>query len=243
MILERLRNRLRRHAPQTVSRFSLSSGERQTGLRLADIRTDHLLRYEYACATIHRYLERRAEAFGLDVFCGTGYGTHMLADAIRNPILGIDASTEAISVANAHYANEQTFFAAKLFPFSLPRNTFDFVVCMESLEHVAETERFLDQIVGALKPGGILILSTPNASVWSLERNPNPFHYRHFSRDELLAVLTTHPNYRLNSIDWQGQDIYHFEQGIIARPLPPEQMSLRPQAEGQILIFSFEKTT
>lgn len=242
MIFKYLRNRFK-PTPEAPPRFSLASGERQTGLRLEDIRNDHLVRYEYACKIVRQHLKRDSGVFGLDVFCGTGYGTHMLADAAQRPILGIDASAEAIAVANTHYANEQTFFSAKLFPFFLPRDTFDFVVCMESLEHVAETGLFLNQIVGALKPGGILVLSTPNANIWSLERNPNPFHYRHFSRTELLEALTAHPGYQLELIDWQGQDIYHFEQEVIAHPLAPEHMNLRPQAEGQILLFSFVKKT
>lgn len=222
-------------------RFALHSGERQTALHIDGVRHDHIARYRYASELLTERLADLSAAFGLDAFCGTGYGTHLLAQHAGCPVLGIDASDEAIGVANVHFANDRSFFSAKKFPFSLPRNAFDFVVSLESVEHVAETNRFIDVIVGALKPGGVLILSTPNASTWSLAANPNPFHHRHFTRAELIALLVESRTPGLNLIDWQGQDIYEFRDGCIMRPLDAGAMGLVPQMEGQILIFAFQK--
>ncbi|MCF8177627.1 MAG: class I SAM-dependent methyltransferase [Sulfuritalea sp.] len=222
-------------------RFSLHSGERQTGLRLAEIRADHTARYEYACATIMRHVPTGGDAFGLDLFCGTGYGTQILSSTTKCTTLGIDASIEAIATANSYYSSEQTLFSAKVFPFALPRRTFDYVVCLESIEHVQETDRFLEEIVGALRPGGLLILSTPNADIWSLEINPNPFHFRHFTRTEVLATLSRHFGYQMEVLDWQGQDIYQLSDGRIVQPLPSEKMNLRSDQEGQILVFTVRK--
>lgn len=224
-----------------VARFALNSGERQTGLQLADIRHDHVARYRYACDVIGNHRSSRVGTFGLDVFCGRGYGTQLLAQATQVPTLGIDASDEAIAVANSHYATPRTLFVSKLFPFAVPAASFDFVVCVESVEHVRETGQFLRELINALKPGGLLVLSTPNAAVWCLEKNPNPFHYRHFSRGELLQLLTENTEYQLHLLDWQGPNLYRLDDGRIVHPLATEEMDLHPQQEGQILLFALEK--
>lgn len=231
----------KREAPRPAHRFSLHSGERQTGVKLEEIRRDHVVRYEYACQAIAAHLPRQSAKFGLDLFCGNGYGTAVLATAAQCAICGIDASEEAIAIANQHYSSEHTLFVTKAFPFSLPPNTFDFVVSLESLEHIRESSQFLKEIYASMKPGGILVLSTPNAALWSLEINPNPFHHHHYLRDELLQVLSDSFGDRLKLLDWQGQDIYRFEAGKIAGCLPPQEMGLRSQQEGQILVFTFKK--
>ena len=44
---------------------------------------------------------------------------------------------------------------------------FDLITCMEVVEHVAEPQAFLDAIARRLAPGGLLVMSTPNATGWS----------------------------------------------------------------------------
>ncbi len=43
-----------------------------------------------------------------------------------------------------------------------PENTFDCVVCCEVIEHIVDTDRLLSELKRVLKPGGVLVLSTPN---------------------------------------------------------------------------------
>ena len=44
---------------------------------------------------------------------------------------------------------------------------FDLVTCMEVIEHVADPAAFVKALARRLAPGGLLILSTPNATGWS----------------------------------------------------------------------------
>lgn len=240
MKLNFLNNLIKKKQP-AISRFSLHSGERQTAPSITEIRRDHVARYEYASQVITNHISQAHAGFGIDLFCGNGYGTSFLANTTGQVTLGIDASTEAIDFANKHYACEINFFTAKAFPFSLPKNTFDFVVCLESLEHVEDAKRFLTEIFTSMKPGALLILSTPNSEIWSLDVNPNPFHYRHYSREELLRLLSTTFRNELRLLDWHGQNIYHFVDQKISHCLPTVDMELCPQQEGQILVFTFIK--
>ncbi len=152
--------------------MSLNSGERQTSGLYASIRLDHRARYEWADARLP------ADTFGLDVFCGNGYGTQLLSHC-RN-VLGIDGSVEAIAFAGQHYSTPRNFFASKYWPFSLPRGTFDFIVSLESIERVPDPERFFGQLCEALKPKGQLIFSVPNQACLPFDAKVHVFHKRHF---------------------------------------------------------------
>ncbi|HMW63745.1 bifunctional 2-polyprenyl-6-hydroxyphenol methylase/3-demethylubiquinol 3-O-methyltransferase UbiG [Accumulibacter sp.] len=220
-------------------RFALHSGERQTATTLEQVRFDHVARYELAVCLVNQRYPMHCHGFGLDVFCGTGYGTHMISQRVNCPVLGIDASCEAIALANSHFSGPKTFYCAKVFPFLLPCAAFDFVVCLESIEHVAQGETFLQVLAQSLKPGGLLVVSSPNSACWSLELNPNPFHHCHYAQKELIDLATKDGLFAFAMS--YAQDLYHFEAGRIVQPLPPEAMHVRPGADGQVLIMVFTR--
>ena len=83
-------------------------------------------------------------------------------------VTGLDASPELIAVAarpcRAHGASRSTIAPATLQELE---GQFDLVTCMEVIEHVADPPAFVDALAERLAPGGLLILSTPNATGWS----------------------------------------------------------------------------
>lgn len=64
--------------------------------------------------------------------------------------------------------------------------TFDGVVSVEVIEHVPDDTAFVSQIHRILKPGGILVLTTPNGETKEIT---NPNHVRHYTREGLEAKL------------------------------------------------------
>src|SRR3546814_7870776 len=44
---------------------------------------------------------------------------------------------------------------------------FDLVTSMEVIEHVTDPQAFIDGLAGALAPGGLMVLSTPNRTAMS----------------------------------------------------------------------------
>lgn len=222
-------------------RFVLESGERQTGKSIDDIRFDHRTRYEYICDFLTEKRTQSASFFGLDAFCATGYGSKMLCDKLNCHVWGVDASGEAVRFAEEHYSDEQVFYTCKKFPFSLPADTFDFICCIESLEHVAEDKLFLTSLSRSLKPAGYLFLSVPNETIHSLALNPNEFHQRHYTHGEISDLVTAVGGLRL--VEWFGQNIYHMSEGRIHKVLPDSAMGLNRVREGQVLLFVFQGET
>jgi SAM-dependent methyltransferase len=215
--------------------FSLASGERQIGKTIPEIRRDHTFRYEMAI-DIYRTRGARTSESSLDVFCGNGYGSYMLAEAFEDlTVTGIDGSKEAIDMANDCYARYNNFFSWKIFPFSIPIGVYDFVTCFESLEHVEDDELMLSAILKSLKPDGYALLSVPNQDVHSLEKNPHHFHFRHYRHTEFINMLPD--SFRV--VNWYGQNVYEFNsEGMNTfRFLKEEEMAPRERVPGQINIY------
>ena len=115
----------------------------------------------------------------------------MLCNKLNCHVWGVDASDEAIRFAEDHYSDERIFYTNKKFPFSLPAETFDFICCIESLEHVSDDKLFLTSLSRALKPSGFLFLSVPNETIQSLALNPNEFHQKHYTHDEINDLVAS----------------------------------------------------
>jgi SAM-dependent methyltransferase len=68
----------------------------------------------------------------------------------------------------------------------LPDESYDVIVAVEVLEHVAEDELFVQQVCRVLKPGGVFLMTTPNGRYVP---NHNPDHKRHYQPEQLQALL------------------------------------------------------
>ncbi len=218
----------KRDGAETEHDLRLESGERQTARTYDAIRADHRLRYEWADRQIPR------DSFGLDVFCGNGYGTALLSGTRH--VLGIDGSADAIDVARTCFKTPNAMYSQAYYPFSLPTGRFDFVVSLESIEHVPNGEDLFRQLARSLRPGGTFVFSTPCEDELPFATSGNKFHYRHFTLDETLALV------RENGLvldAWAGQDCY--EMSTDRRPgklLNVEQMRLKRERRGQFTIVA-----
>ena len=154
----------------------------------------------------HRYLFASRWAAGkrvLDVACGEGYGSALLARKAAH-VTGVDVSEAAIAHARSAYADRANldFVAASCTALPLPAATFDTVVSFETVEHLEAQEAFLDQVARVLAPGGVFVLSCPNKVEYSDKRNyQNEFHVRELYRDELARLVTGH----FPEVTWYGQ--------------------------------------
>ncbi|MBB6693122.1 methyltransferase domain-containing protein [Cohnella xylanilytica] len=132
----------------------------------------------------------------LDAASGSGFGTRMLKDAGAAEVEGVDIDAESVRLANRDYAAPGiSFRVGDVLRLPFPNESFDVVVTFETIEHVPDGAQWLREAARVLKPGGRLIVSTPNREV----TNPgvpfggkvfNPYHCFEYSLNEFVGELT-----------------------------------------------------
>jgi SAM-dependent methyltransferase len=108
----------------------------------------------------------QAPARIVDVGCGDGFATKVAAD--RNPehyFAGLDWSAGSLAAARDRgIAVVRASIDAPSLP--LATGSVDVVVMSEVIEHLVDTDSAIESAHRALKPGGSLLLSTPNLASW-----------------------------------------------------------------------------
>lgn len=140
----------------------------------------HLDRYRFAA-------ERVAGLQVADIACGTGYGSEFLKlTGGASSVTGVDICPDAIHYANQKHAPDGVrFICADGESTGLDNASLDAIVSFETIEHVPSDVKLLAEFARLLKPGGVLICSTPN--MWPLEIAPH--HVRVYDRAGFVQVL------------------------------------------------------
>jgi O-antigen biosynthesis protein len=146
---------------------------------------EHTARYNFATKFV-------AGKKILDLACGVGYGSKILSDSNASEIFACDISSESIDYAQKNYGGDNIKF--QLMDGSdlqFPDAYFDCIVSFETIEHVPEFKKVLNEFHRVLKNDGLLIISTPNKDVTSKGRDKpiNPFHFKEFTVNEFSDLL------------------------------------------------------
>ena len=146
------------------------------------------LRFQKAYDFVKR--ETSPKSLILDSGCGEGYGSKILSE--KGKVTGIDVDEDVIKKANEKYSskkcNFQVYDGYKL-PFK--KNSFNYVVSFQVIEHIADVKNYLSEIKRVLKKNGKLIITTPNREYRLREgQKPwNPFHKTEYSSEQLKKIL------------------------------------------------------
>ncbi|HWL79431.1 MAG TPA: glycosyltransferase [Roseomonas sp.] len=159
------------------------TGERYTSDISGPIRHQHHHRYLFAA----RYC---AGQDVLDVACGEGYGSALLGTVARS-VRGVDLDPETVAFAERNYGAANVSFrqgdAAQLFE----ENAFDVIVSFETIEHLVDHDSFLNGICRALRPGGLLIISSPDKKIYTeADGHENEFHLHELDRPEFKSLIS-----------------------------------------------------
>lgn len=144
----------------------------------AAILASHMQRYRIAAQHV-------AGKHVLDVACGVGYGSAMLADGGATSVIGCDIDASAIHLAQERYTSPTVTFRCSPYQ-ELPHDeSFDVVVSIETIEHLPEPADFLRFVRQALPDGGTFIGSVPTTP--SVDFNPH--HLHDFTRGSMARSL------------------------------------------------------
>jgi SAM-dependent methyltransferase len=170
---------VQQHQPDGVPPLELT-GERT----LPDVPAEnywfrrHLAVYEWIA-------ERSAGLEMVDMACGEGYGTDVLARRARR-VTGVDANPDAYEHARAKYTRPGVRFARDLIETYI--QPCDAVVFLQTIEHVKQPEQVLSHFK-AMAP--TVYVSTPNVLTLAPEgadKSDNPWHLREYRAREFRAL-------------------------------------------------------
>jgi SAM-dependent methyltransferase len=125
----------------------------------------------------------------LEVGCGEGYGTAMLASVARQ-VIGVDYDAPAVAHASRSYPDAR-FVRANLAALPVRSAAVEVVATLQVIEHVWNHPEFVRECLRVLQPGGLLLVTTPNRLTFSPGRDTpvNPFHTHEFTAPELTSLL------------------------------------------------------
>jgi 2-polyprenyl-3-methyl-5-hydroxy-6-metoxy-1,4-benzoquinol methylase len=164
----------------------------------------------------------------IDVGCGSGANSVELA-AKGHRLHGVDLSEAAIERYRAHgFEGRACDIETGL---DYPDATFDLAFCSEVIEHMTSPELLAAEIYRVVKPGGHLVLSTPNSAFWlyrlvgilgyTVSELQHPKHFQFFSRRSLLKVL--------RSVGFVPRELTGRNMYVILPPLPASLDRLLPK--------------
>lgn len=145
---------------------------------------EHINRYIFA-------LRLTSKKVILDVACGTGYGTGLLSKT-ADLVIGVDISRQALTYARKHYGKMQNVDFVLSDAHNLPfrEEAFDSVVSFETIEHLSNHKKFLQEVKRILRIKGRFVVSTPNKELLTKGMRPaNPFHVKELGADEFFKLL------------------------------------------------------
>lgn len=145
---------------------------------------------------LHRYLLARTIAAGLDVLdvaSGEGYGSHLLSGVARS-VLGVDLSEDAVLHARETYqAANLRYLQGDCSNLPVETASIDLVVSFETIEHHDRHDAMLHEVRRVLRPGGVLLISSPNRPEYDKTLSePNPYHVKELDFAEFSDLLKAH---------------------------------------------------
>lgn len=153
---------------------------------------EHLARYRFSDTFV-----RRGNV--LDIATGTGYGSEYLSRHPDVMVVGVDVDLPSLRAASVTYRDQPIRFVAGdgcFLPFG--DGCFSTIVTLETIEHIADDAKYVNELNRVLELNGACVISTPNRLYSESIGRSNPFHMREYTEEEFVRLLrSTFPSVKL----------------------------------------------
>jgi SAM-dependent methyltransferase len=136
--------------------------------------------------------ERCAGLRVVDLACGEGYGSALLAETARE-VIGVDANPEAFEHARLKYTTAAVTFDKDLI--EEWTGDVDCVVFLQTIEHVLDEDVMMKHVRELIGDTGIAFVSTPNLETLAgpgKAKSENPWHIKEYRYEEFKALCDRH---------------------------------------------------
>jgi len=137
--------------------------------------------------------ERLRGADVVEAGSGEGYGAALLRDAGARTVVALEYDDASVSYAARAYPHVTTV-RANLAAVPLATASADILVTLQVVEHLWDLRGFLLDCARVLRPGGRIVVTTPNRPVFSPglgrgEKPTNPFHVEELDDEQMDDLL------------------------------------------------------
>ena len=140
---------------------------------------------------VYEWIAERCQGLRVvDLACGEGYGSDLLAGAGAAEVIGVDANPEAHEHARLRYTRPNLSFRRGLVE-EFDEEA-DAVVFLQTIEHIHDPDALLEKIA---RIAPLAYISTPNRLTLAppgAVKSDNPWHLREYDPTEYRALLAAH---------------------------------------------------
>lgn len=159
------------------------TGERLETFVFSENTIEHLHRY----AITFKHIKNKVV---LDIASGEGYGSNLMSKSAKR-VIGVDIDQLAVNAAIEKYGKDNLVFKqgqADAIP--IDNCSIDVVVSFETIEHHTQHQEMMSEIKRVLKPGGLLLISSPDKKFYSDQTgHKNFFHKKELYFDEFKDLI------------------------------------------------------
>ncbi|MFV8346494.1 class I SAM-dependent methyltransferase [Flavobacterium sp. ZB4P13] len=160
------------------------TGERlTTGIESVHGVVEHLHRYAIA----QKITKNKVV---LDIASGEGYGSFLLSKGATK-VYGVDIDEKSINHAKVKYASSKNieFNVGSTDAIPLADKSVDVVISFETIEHHDKHDLMMKEISRVLKTDGLLLISSPEKSIYTERDHNNPYHIKELILDDFRDLL------------------------------------------------------
>lgn len=119
---------------------------------------------------------RKAMPHGMLVDIGCGQGWWLREASKYYTTAGADVSRFALERAKQNSPNSDVRLITDMDALPFESSFADVITCWDVIEHVPEPAKYFSEFARIVKPGGVLVLSTPNPNCVSARLKPSTWH-------------------------------------------------------------------